>query len=218
MGLFGFGAKKKEDSGNACIFCGMEIVNGVCTRCKREKKPMVDFSGMDFKRVPTAVAAELRAHKNPDFTSDNKTVADMIENGELFVADILIDSTSDNTRVNMLDDDELLNELFIQFSKPDGTPCSKCCEAEGVDGQIVEDSLKMGHREGLLLKGVKKKKEYYYAFIPQDKNLAKVLGDGAASALMNYGTYFENRRIAPKGMRDRIEFRREISVSFDDAQ
>ena len=55
MGLFS--RKKKEEAGkDYCLFCGMDLVNGVCSSCGREAKPMVGFDAFQFKQVPVSVA------------------------------------------------------------------------------------------------------------------------------------------------------------------
>lgn len=41
----GFFSKKKQETAGLdyCLFCGMDLVNGVCSRCGREAKPMADL-------------------------------------------------------------------------------------------------------------------------------------------------------------------------------
>ena len=94
----------------------------------------------------------------------------------------------------------------------------QCCEAASADFHRVERHLKSGRRQGWLLKGVKKKKTYYYACAAQNATLGKMLRDDLATNFMLYGGDYEERRMAPKGARDSYEFRRVISCSWDDAQ
>ena len=59
----GFFARKKQEMAGLdyCLFCGMDLVNGVCSCCGREAKPMADLDDFEFKMVPVSVAAEEKA-------------------------------------------------------------------------------------------------------------------------------------------------------------
>lgn len=199
MGLFS--RKKKEEAGkDYCLFCGMDLVNGVCSHCGREAKPMVGFDAFQFKRVPVSVAEEMGVQKKKLFGNDKLTVQEMIRDGNLYIADILFDSTVEDERESGNDDDMSTEcDYYVQFSTPDGAPCKKCCEILLNGCCAVEDRMKEGRREGWLLKGVRKKKEYYYAFVPEDESLAKMLRIEAAELLMTLGASCEDRRLAPKG-------------------
>ncbi len=226
MGLF-FNKKKKAVAGtDYCLFCGMDLVNGVCSRCGREAKPMVGFDAFAFKPVPTSVAAELGEQKKSLFGNSLQFVQEMIQNGNLFIADILFDSTAYDSQECDDDDGGLLSILasgvdydyYVQFSTPDGTPCDKCCRIADDDFAMVEELMGQGQREGWLLKGIHKKNEYYYAFAKENASLGSLLQDRIAESLVVYGTMHEKRRPAPKGVRDEPEFRHVINTSWDDAQ
>ena len=218
MGLFS--KKQKEEAGkDYCLFCGMDIVDGVCSRCGREAKPMIDPGELNFRQVPQSVAAELGEQKKKLFGNEKWTVQEMIRSGSMYLADILFDSTVEDSREVGTDDcEETEYDYYVQFSAPDGTPCNTCCGISSSDCYMVEDQMKNGHREGWLLKGILKKKVYYYAFVPQDVSLGKMLRAGGALSFIGYGTDYEKRRPAPKGVRDTYEFRRVISCPWDDAK
>ena len=217
-----FSRKKQETAGvDYCLFCGMDLVNGVCSRCGREAKPMADFEDFEFKMVPASVADDLGEQKKKLFGNDLLTVQEMIRDGNMYVAEILLDSTCEDSRDALTADEDETDteyEYYVQFSTTDGRPCRQCCEAASADFHRVERHLKSGRRQGWLLKGVKKKKTYYYACAAQNATLGKMLRDGLATNFMLYGEDYEERRMAPKGARDSYEFRRVISRSWDDAQ
>ena len=59
--------------------------------------------------------------------------------------------------------------------------------------------MRKGIREGILLKGTKKNKEYYYAYMPEDENFGKMLRLGLAKALMENGRDYSYRRLPQEG-------------------
>lgn len=216
MGLFS--RKKKEEAGkDYCLFCGMDLVNGVCSSCGREAKPMVGFDAFQFKPVPVSVAEQMGEQKKKLFGNDKLTVQEMIRDGNLYIADILFDSTVEDEReVGTGDDTRTEYDYYVQFSTPDGAPCKKCCEILFNGCCTVEDRMKEGRREGWLLKGVRKKKEYYYAFVPEDESLAKMLRIEVAEFLMTLGACYEDRRLAPKGALHSYEIRGTIRSSWNE--
>ena len=197
-----FSRKKQETAGvDYCLFCGMDLVNGVCSRCGREAKPMADFEDFEFKMVPASVADDLGEQKKKLFGNDLLTVQEMIRDGNMYVAEILLDSTCEDSRDALTADEDETDteyEYYVQFSTTDGRPCRQCCEVVSADFHRVERHLESGQRQGWLLKGVKKKKTYFYACAAQNATLGKMLRDGLATNFMLYGEDYEERRMAQK--------------------
>lgn len=197
MGLF---SKGTESGKEYCVFCGHEIVQGNCSNCGREAKPMVKFDQFTYRQVPAAEAEALGEQKKKLFGNPKFDVQEMVKNGKLYVADILFDSILTEER-DTGDEDEVRTEYtyYVQFSTPEGNPCARCCEVSSGDYSTVESNLRKGNRNGFLLKGTKKNKDYYYAFLPEDESMGKMLRLGVAKKLMEYGREDLARRLPPEG-------------------
>ena len=201
MGLL----NKTEAGMDYCISCGNASVHGRCSKCGREAKHMVAFNGFAFRQVPADVADALGQQKKKLFESNAKLeVQEMIRHGDLYMADILFDSIlCDGREVGEREwyesEGDTENTYYVQFSTPTGEPCMKCCEVTSGDYGAVERNMRKGIREGILLKGTKKNKEYYYAYMPEDENLGKMLRLGLAKALMENGRDYSYRRLPQEG-------------------
>lgn len=159
----GFFLKKKQETAGLdyCLFCGMDLVNGVCSRCGREAKPMADLEDFEFKMVPVSVAEDLGEQKKKLFGNDLLTVQEMIRDGNMYVAEILLDSTCEDSRDALTADEDETDteyEYYVQFSTTDGRPCRQCCEAASADFHRVERHLKSGRRQGVASQGREKEK------------------------------------------------------------
>ena len=96
-----FSRKKQETAGvDYCLFCGMDLVNGVCSRCGREAKPMADFEDFEFKMVPASVADDLGEQKKKLFGNDLQQKACEISSNTLLLANKneVLQQISDLTR------------------------------------------------------------------------------------------------------------------------
>lgn len=192
MGLFSF-SKKKD---NYCIFCGNVLTDGKCPACGREEKAMVPLSAFAFEQVPTSIADELGVQKKQLFGNPILDVQEMIRNGGLAIADVHIDGVYE--RRSELNEDDPDDFYYIQFSRPDLTPCEMDCEASQVFIDSVEELLRRGEHSAKLLRGVLKKKEYYYVFVPESDDLAEMLKGDLAMEFILYGTLYTERKKAPK--------------------
>lgn len=192
MGLFSF-SKKKD---NYCIFCGNVLADGKCPACGREDKAMVPPSAFAFEQIPTSVADELGVQKKQLFGNPILDVQEMIRNGGLAIADVHIDGVYE--RRSELNEDDPDDFYYIQFSRPDLTPCEMDCEASQVFIDSVEELLRRGEHSAKLLRGVLKKKEYYYVFVPESDDLAEMLKGDLAMEFILYGTLYTERKKAPK--------------------
>ena len=192
MGLFSF-SKKKD---NYCIFCGNVLADGKCPACGREEKAMVPPSAFAFEQVPTSIADELGVQKKQLFGNPMFDIQEMIRNGGLAIADVHIDGVYE--RRSELDEDDPDDFYYIQFSRPDLTPCEMDCEASQVFIDSVEELLRRGEHSAKLLRGVLKKKEYYYVFVPESDDLAEMLKGDLAMEFILYGTLYTERKKASK--------------------
>ena len=192
MGLFSF-SKKKD---NYCIFCGNVLTDGKCPACGREDKAMVPPSAFAFEQIPTSVADELGVQKKQLFGNPILDVQEMIRNGGLAIADVHIDGVYE--RRSELNEDDPDDFYYIQFSRPDLTPCEMDCEASQVFIDSVEELLRRGEHSAKLLRGVLKKKEYYYVFVPESDDLAEMLKGDLAMDFILYGTLYTERKKASK--------------------
>lgn len=192
MGLFSF-SKKKD---NYCIFCGNVLTDGKCPACGREDKAMVPPSAFAFEQIPTSVADELGVQKKQLFGNPILDVQEMIRNGGLAIADVHIDGVYE--RRSELNEDDPDDFYYIQFSRPDLTPCEMDCEASQVFIDSVEELLRRGEHSAKLLRGVLKKKEYYYVFVPESDDLAEMLKGDLAMEFILYGTLYTERKKASK--------------------
>lgn len=192
MGLFSF-SKKKD---NYCIFCGNVLADGKCPACGREEKAMVPPSAFAFEQVPTSIADELGVQKKQLFGNPMIDIQEMIRNGGLAIADVHIDGVYE--RRSELNEDDPDDFYYIQFSRPDLTPCDIDCEASQVFIDAVEELLRRGEHSAKLLRGVLKKKEYYYVFVPESDDLAEMLKDDLAMEFILYGTLYTERKKASR--------------------
>lgn len=192
MGLFSF-SKKKD---NYCIFCGNVLTDGKCPACGREDKAMVPPSAFAFEQIPTSVADELGVQKKQLFGNPILDVQEMIRSGGLAIADVHIDGVYE--RRSELNEDDPDDFYYIQFSRPDLTPCDKDCEASDVFMNAVEELLRRGEHSAKLLRGILKKKEYYYVFVPESDDLAEMLKNDLAVEFILYGTLYTERKKASK--------------------
>ena len=62
----------------------------------------------------------------------------------------------------------------------------------------VEELLRRGEHSAKLLRGVLKKKEYYYVFVPESDDLVETLQGDFAIEFTLYGTLYTERKKAPK--------------------
>lgn len=197
MGLF---TNKAQAGKDYCVFCGHGIVNGKCEKCGREAKEMVDFDRFAFRPVPAEAAEALGEQKKKLFGNPKYDVQEMIKTGRLYMADILFDSIiEDEQDVGGEDEERIQYSYYVQFSTPEGEPCKMRCEATFGDYSAVDRNMRKGKREGFLLKGTKKNKDYYYAYLPEDDDIGKMLRLGLAKAMMEKGRDYLNRRMPPEG-------------------
>ena len=203
MGLFFNRAQVGKDY---CVFCGNTIVQGKCEKCGREARPMVKLDQFAYRQVPPEVAETLGEQDKKLFGNSKFDVQEMVKNGKLYVADILFDSILTEER-DVGDEDEMRTAYtyYVQFSTPEGDPCNRCCEVSSIDHDTVESLMRQGKREGLLFKGTKKNKDYYYPCVIEDENIGKMLRLGVAKKLMSYGREDLSRRLPPEGG-DRPEY------------
>ena len=123
-------------------------------------------------------------------------IQEMIRNGGLAIADVHIDGVYE--RRSELNEDDPDDFYYIQFSRPDLTPCEMDCEASQVFIDSVEELLRRGEHSAKLLRGVLKKKEYYYVFVPESDDLAEMLKGDLAMEFILYGTLYTERKKASK--------------------
>lgn len=215
MGLFFNRAQAGKDY---CIYCGNTIVQGSCEKCGREAKPMVKFDRFAYRPVPPEAAEELGEQEKKLFGNPKYDVQEMIKSGKLYVADILFDSTLTEERdAGNEEEERMVYNYFVQFSTPEGDPCSRRCEVSSIDHDTVESFMRQGKREGLLFKGTKKNKDYYYPCVIEDENIGKMLRLGVAKKLMNYGREDLSRRLPPEGG-DRPEYgRKTFDLTWEEA-
>lgn len=196
MGLF---SKKKEET--YCIFCGKDLADGRCSACGREAKPLIGLAELTYQQVPASAAAELGEQKKKLFGNPQYDVQQMIQNGQLFVADIYIDELYETTSYSSTDDDDDTEEesYYVEFSSADMRPCDRGCEIDYYGYERLAENLKNGQREAKLLKGTLKRKDYYYVFLPDERALTSMLKGRLAELFTSLGEWTEKRRIPPKG-------------------